>query len=167
MITTKPTNEQVKAWEKALNRTVPPDCTWICKENVAVSFFNYTGDDIEIAVVGEGNWATHQFITICFLYTFNQLNVHRCTARVAASNLKALNMDLKLGFVLEGVIREALKGEDCLILGMLKTECRWIHHGQKKPAKSTRFTRCRKDDSRSGKNEPDRHLQPLRKPDIH
>lgn len=152
MITNQPTKEQKGLWIKALGRTVPPDATWICKENVAVCFFNYTTNDIELAMVGEGNWATRQFITTCFMYTFNQLDVQRCTVRVAASNNKSLRLVTKLGFVLEGIIREALNGEDCLILGMLKKECRWTPNGQKITTRRSRSSRCRGNDSRTGQS---------------
>ena len=47
---------------------------------------------------------------------------------MAATNVRALNVDLRLGFRLEAVNRRALwGGEDLLILGMFKEECRWLN----------------------------------------
>lgn len=150
MITNQPTSQQIKDWENALGRTIPPDCSWLCKETATICFFNYTQHDIELAISTKPGWATRQFITTCFMYTFNQLHAQRCTARIAASNLKSIKMVLKMGFVLEGVIRKALENEDCLIFGMLKKECRWIQNGQEKPTKRTRTSRRTGNDSRTG-----------------
>lgn len=94
-----------------------------------VAFFDRSEHDIELAVYGEGNWATRQFLTSVFWYVFNQLGCSRCTAKVAASNLKAFRMDLRLGFQLEGVIRGALGDQDICLLGMLREECRWLPAG--------------------------------------
>jgi RimJ/RimL family protein N-acetyltransferase len=55
-----------------------------------------------------------------------QLGVQRVTGYVPASNAAALRFDRHLGFVEEGRLREALPGgEDVIVLGMLKRECRW------------------------------------------
>jgi len=124
-ITSEPSNSQIKWWEKELGRNAPSNCAWLCKDDVIVCFFNYTGDDVELAIAGKKGWATRQFVTYVFIYTYLQLKCVRCTVRVAASNTISLKMVNKLGFKCEGIIRQALNGEDCLIFGMLETESRW------------------------------------------
>jgi len=122
----QPTEAQIKHWETVLERDAPSECAWMCTDKAIVCFYNYTSDDIELAIVGNRGWANRKFITQVFCYTYYQLECRRCTVRVAASNLKSLKLVTKLGFKAEGVLREALNGEDCIILGMLKNECKWI-----------------------------------------
>lgn len=70
---------------------------------------------------------TREFLRVAFRYPFYQLKVRRVTGYVPASNADALRFDLHLGFVQEGLMREAMDtGEDVVVLGMLKRECRWL-----------------------------------------
>jgi RimJ/RimL family protein N-acetyltransferase len=48
------------------------------------------------------------------------------------SNETAKKFDEHVGFIQEGVIREAFEdGEDAILYGMLRSECRYlgVHHG--------------------------------------
>ncbi len=69
-----------------------------------------------------------------FDYPFNQCKLARVTGLVPISNKKALEFDIdKVGFKVEGIVRKALPGgEDVVILGMLKDECKWIRRGHRK-----------------------------------
>lgn len=68
------------------------------------------------------------YLFTVFDYPFNQCGLARVTGLVPASNTKTLEFDInKVGFKVEGYVRKALpNGENVVILGMLKEECRWL-----------------------------------------
>lgn len=96
-----------------------------------VIYENYNGLDIRMHVATEGKrWLTRHFLGEVFRYPFIQLGCRRVTGLVPASNAKAIEFDEHLGFIYEGCIRRMLpNGEDLLIYGMLKEECRWLEVG--------------------------------------
>jgi RimJ/RimL family protein N-acetyltransferase len=95
-----------------------------------VLFNNYTQRDIHAHIAGDGQWLSRRFLGECFRYVFHHLGCDRVTGLVAASNSHALDFDQKLGFIYEGTLRRYLPGgEDCIVLGMLREECRWLNVG--------------------------------------
>lgn len=97
---------------------------------LAVVVYNlWSGADIamHVAAMPGRRWMTRAFLRAVFRYPFVQLECQRVTGYVPASNADALRFDRHLGFVEEGRMREALPtGEDVLVLGMLRRECRWL-----------------------------------------
>lgn len=86
-----------------------------------------TNADMHVASVGGSNWANKDFLLAAFAYPFKQLGVRRVTGFVRADNHDAQRLDEHLGFVKEGVMREAGNdGGNVIVYGMLKEECRWI-----------------------------------------
>lgn len=59
-------------------------------------------------------------------YAFLELNLHRVSLRVFSLNERAIHIYNKLGFMIEGIIRESLyrngKWHDIIIMGILKKE---------------------------------------------
>jgi RimJ/RimL family protein N-acetyltransferase len=98
-----------------------------------VIFDNYTRQNINLHVAAIGRrWMTKEFLCEVFRYPFIQLGVQRVTGLVPITNGRAVNFDLRLGFTHEGTMRAFLPdGEDLLILGMLREECRWLNIGPK------------------------------------
>ena len=98
-------------------------------ELVAVVVFNlYSGADVamHIAAVPGRRWMTRQFLRAAFRYPFLQLGCRRVSGYVPVTNLEAQRFDEHLGFVREGLMREALpNGEDVIVYGMLERESRW------------------------------------------
>lgn len=96
---------------------------------LAVVVYNlWSGADIamHVAAMPGRRWMTRGFLRAVFRYPFVQLGCRRVTGYVPASNADALRFDRHLGFVEEGRMREALpNGEDVIVLGLLKRECRW------------------------------------------
>jgi L-amino acid N-acyltransferase YncA len=76
----------------------------------------------------EDNWATRDFLWMVFDYAFNQLGVRKLVGLVPSNNTRAISVDLRLGFRLEGRLTEMLTDphEDLLILTMLKRDCKWL-----------------------------------------
>jgi RimJ/RimL family protein N-acetyltransferase len=59
-------------------------------------------------------------------YAFETAGCHRITARTRASSLAVRKFIEKVGFVQEGVLRAYYRdGDDAILFGMKKTECRW------------------------------------------
>ncbi len=99
-------------------------------ELVAGVVYNFysRGNDIAIHVASDGSrrWMTREFLRAVFRYPFIQLGVRRVTGYVPASNADARRFDEHIGFVQEGVMREAANGEDMVVYGMLARECRYL-----------------------------------------
>lgn len=106
---------------------IPDDAVFIGNDKGAVAIFNYTGDDCELAMAGKRGWLNRTLIRAVFLQIFVVMGCARATARVAADNDLALDIDKRLGFVVEGRLRNAVDGRDVFVLGILKDECRWIN----------------------------------------
>lgn len=72
-------------------------------------------------------WATKGVLKYVFGVVFKMIAAERCSVFVSADNDKSLKMCLRLGFKQEGLLRYFRNdGKDCVVLGMLKNECRWI-----------------------------------------
>ena len=72
-------------------------------------------------------WATRPVLRMMFHYPFVQCGLGRITAFIDADNRQSMIMCLKLGFRLEGVLRgPSDTSEDVYVLGMLRSECRWL-----------------------------------------
>lgn len=78
-------------------------------------------------VISDKRCVTRQAIKRMMHYPFIELNLNRITANIDSSNEKSIKLCKKLGFALEGVIREgSLDYRDLLVFGMLKRECKWL-----------------------------------------
>lgn len=90
--------------------------------------FYFTGCAIHIAAVEGSTWANKAFLKAAFEYPFIQLKYERLTGYVPADNHAARRLDEHLGFKQEGILRRFLPdGEDVIVYGMLKDECRFIN----------------------------------------
>ena len=99
---------------------------------------NYTKVDIHmhVAALPGKRWLNRVFLGEGFRYPFEQLGCKRVTGLVPARNEVAASFDEHLGFVFEGRIRQILaNGDDLLVYGMLREECRFLkvgmNHGRK------------------------------------
>lgn len=89
------------------------------------NWFAYDDVCMHVAAIGK-SWLNRTFLWVAFDYPFNQLKCKRVTGMVPSKNVQAQRFDEHLGFVREGVKRRAWKGDDLIIYGMLKEECRWL-----------------------------------------
>lgn len=69
---------------------------------------------------------TREFYRIIFDYPFNQLKVKRATVIVSTANERAQQIDERLGFVREAVLKDYFPDGDAIIYYMNKEQCRWI-----------------------------------------
>lgn len=89
--------------------------------------------DIMMSAAGAPGWLTPKTLRTFFSYPFETLGCIRITTIAAKSNKKARALNDRLGFTLEGVIRDGRGiGRDSVAYGMRKADCRWI-----KPRAST------------------------------
>lgn len=89
---------------------------------VCVSIFNdYTGDNVELSVAADGI-IPRRFLQFCAEYAFNQLGCNRVTARSRASNKRVASLAKRLGFEVEGRLRQFYGDEDAILYGLLRNE---------------------------------------------
>jgi len=78
------------------------------------------------------------FYWAIFDYPFNQLGVKRCSVLVHENNERALNLNKKLGFVGDTVIKDYFPDGDAVLLAMYKKDCRWLKESRNDKALDTR-----------------------------
>jgi RimJ/RimL family protein N-acetyltransferase len=97
-----------------------------------VVFYHYTEiapgqHDIHIAAAGEPGWMKRSNLRDLFNYPFIQLRCARISARTAIGNRRARQTMERLGFQLEGRIRDGYgPGKHAMAYGLLRGDCRWI-----------------------------------------
>ena len=71
-------------------------------------------------------WGKRQVMRYVFGVVFDLIKAQRCSVLVSVDNLLSLRMCEKLGFKKEGLLRQFRdNGDDCFVMGMLKSECIW------------------------------------------
>lgn len=85
------------------------------------------GINIQMSIAAESpNWCNRKSLRWFFHYPFEQLKLKRVTALTSSSNLNTQKMLERLGYQLEGVIRQGYNTDDCLVYGLLRSECKWL-----------------------------------------
>lgn len=93
----------------------------------AVAFDSFTPYECCIhLVVDDPRGVTPLTLRKVFSYPFLECGFQRLSATVPRLNYASRAFLRRVGFKHEGVKRNAIDGEDELLFGMLKTECRWI-----------------------------------------
>lgn len=79
-------------------------------------------NSVEMTIAAEGRWAHRRTLKVFFSYAFDNLNCRRVTAVMRSPGFLE-----RLGFTHEGTLRKGYpNGDDMLVYGMLREECRWI-----------------------------------------
>lgn len=81
---------------------------------------------MHIATARTRRWATRQTLQQIFGYPFARLGLSRVNVQIAVSNIQTQITCLKLGFTYEGTKRAAFDGEDAVMMGMQRRDCRFI-----------------------------------------
>jgi len=82
---------------------------------------------MNVAAVPGKDWLSRSFLYATFAYPFVQLKCNRVTALVKMNNEISKKFVQSLGWKPEGCMRKAsTDGQDMLVYGMLREECRWI-----------------------------------------
>ncbi|MDS1141701.1 GNAT family protein [Pusillimonas sp. SM2304] len=81
---------------------------------------------VTVALDESKRFVSKQFLAYACSVPFVQWNYRRVTAYVRRSNTRSLKGCLKLGFEIEGLLREYFDGEDAVVLGLLKADCKYL-----------------------------------------
>lgn len=95
----------------------------------AVSVFDHFSDGdcaVHVASDGSRHWLARHFLMATFAYPFLDRQQPRATSLIPASNKASLSFCQKIGFSVEGKMRQAAGTDDLIVLGMLRDECRWL-----------------------------------------
>lgn len=95
----------------------------------AVAVLNMFHDDgawVHFATDGRAPLRMLATFGALFAYAFQIRNLRRLTARIAADNVAAQVLALRLGFRVEGREREGFRGQDVAIYAMMRHECTWL-----------------------------------------
>lgn len=96
---------------------------------VGVLYDRFSSRECQMHIASKigARWATEENIRRAFTYAFVDLKRERVTGETPVSNTQARKYNEHLGFIQEGVKRAAAdNGEDVIVYGMLRDECRWI-----------------------------------------
>ena len=99
----------------------------------AVGYNGFTKTSCWMHMAGDHpRWVTREFLMEAFRYPFEQLGLTMVLGTVSSGNIRALNMDFKLGFKELIYIPGAHEDGGLHILQMLREDCRWLRkpHGQ-------------------------------------
>jgi RimJ/RimL family protein N-acetyltransferase len=92
----------------------------------AVVYTNYSPGNVFATIAVEGRM-NRRFLYAIFYNPFIAWGVRHITCAIEESNVRSLRLCTKMGFQQEGRLREsAVNGEDVIVMGMLKRECRFI-----------------------------------------
>lgn len=106
----------------AIGRVEGGDIKW------AVVYDHYeSGGSIQIhTAISDPKYVSRQAILAIFEYPFLELGVKKLLATVNSENAAALSLDLRLGFQIETVIKDAYEMGDMYILSMTLDQCHWL-----------------------------------------
>lgn len=72
-------------------------------------------------------WCSKLSLRVIFGFPFIQLDLNRVTATIRESNHRSIDTVKRLGFTLEGELKQYYEnGESAMIYGLTKDNCRWI-----------------------------------------
>jgi RimJ/RimL family protein N-acetyltransferase len=93
-----------------------------------VVYDHWSGPDVNmhIAALPGCRWMRRLYLRTVFQYPFLKLGTRRVTANVASLNNPCVRFCLHIGFKLEGIKRDGWHGDDMLVLGMTRAECRYL-----------------------------------------
>lgn len=101
------------------------------KLRAGVVYTNFSGGNVFASIVAEGA-LNRRFLYAIFYNPFIAWKVRHITCAIEESNVKSLKLCSNMGFNQEGRLREsAVNGEDIIIMGLLKRECRFLSWGPK------------------------------------
>lgn len=92
----------------------------------AVVYDHYTESCVTATIVIEKCKITRTMIRAMFRYPFEQLGVGKIIAYVNSANAASRKFVERLGFVIEGCIKDVYPNGDMLILGLVKSDCEWL-----------------------------------------
>jgi len=92
-----------------------------------VIYKDYTGSSVFMHQAGfDKAWINRDMLWVCFDYPFNQLGYSVVFGAVSSTNPHAFDINRRLGFSVEAVLKDGYPDDDMLIMAMRKDQCRWL-----------------------------------------
>lgn len=92
----------------------------------AVIYHNFTAANVFASIAMDAP-ITRRFLYAIFFVPFQQWRVRHISCAIEESNIDSMRLCSRLGFTVEGRMREsAINAEDVILMGMLKRECAWL-----------------------------------------
>lgn len=92
-----------------------------------VIYQNYTGTSIGVHMAGfNPHWGNRDLLWVIFDYAFRQLGCKKVFGQLPASNTKALEIDLKLGFKIVTTIDDVFPDGALIVVALDRDDCRWL-----------------------------------------
>lgn len=89
----------------------------------------YLGGSIAVHMAAEDRrWCSRDLLWLAFHYAFEQLQCIKVLAPLRSDNYKALEINLRSGWQIEAVLRDAFPGAHMLVLSMTKDACPWLDY---------------------------------------
>lgn len=100
---------------------------------VGILYDGYTGASIAMhSRCDDPKKVTKEFLFAIFDYPFNQLGCKRVTGLVPSDNLRAQEVNEKLGWKRETVLKDYFLDGDGIVYVMRKEDCRWLNYTKRK-----------------------------------
>jgi RimJ/RimL family protein N-acetyltransferase len=135
LITFKQDRDLLRWAGDVIGATYNPDLSaWISKLNpdgtplVVVVFDRFDEHNCQMHIASDGTkrWYSKEFVSTCYRYAFNQMNLKRVTVVIREDNVKSLKACKQLGHTQEGILKAWFGKKDGVLMRMLKTECKWL-----------------------------------------
>ena len=93
---------------------------------VVYNWFTDNSCYAHVATNGERNFATRGMLYGLFAFPFIHCEHRRITFTIAERDVQTQVLAKRLGFRFEGVMRDAIPGDNHVVMGMTRDECIWI-----------------------------------------
>ena len=92
---------------------------------VVYTRFSKTNCEMSVAAASP-KFLSRKNLRVFFGYPFHQLSQKRVTAVVEVTNQHSYKFNRRLGFQVEGKLRQWFPSGDGIVMGLLKEECKWL-----------------------------------------
>lgn len=90
---------------------------------------NYLGRTAEIHMESvDPSAASRELLWMVFHYAFEQLGCRKLLALVPSNNYKAMELNLRAGWMIEAILRDVFDDKHMVILSMTKDQCPWLDY---------------------------------------
>jgi hypothetical protein len=72
------------------------------------------------------HWLSRDMLWVAFHYPFIQLGCKKLCGTIPSSRPELLDLNVKFGFSVEAIIKDAYPDGDMLVMSMTRDECRWL-----------------------------------------
>lgn len=94
-----------------------------------IALTSYLGGSIALHMAGGSpNWCTRELLWLVFHYSFEQLGCRKVFGPVRSDNWHAIATNLRGGWTIDAVLRDAFDDAHMVVMSMTKEACPWLKH---------------------------------------